>query len=76
MPATDPTTLEANAQCIARCIPPGDQLPVLISLFAQFAGVSTDPASLVAGARCYSKCIAPGDQLPVLIYLADAIANS
>ena len=75
MPATDPTILESNAKCIAKCIPPGDQLPVLISLFAQIAGVSADPTALVAGAKCYSKCIAPGDQLPVLIYLADAIAN-
>lgn len=72
---TDPTTLEASAKCIAKCIPPGDQLPVLISLFAQIAGVSADPAALVAGATCYSKCIAPGDQGPVMIYLLDKIAN-
>lgn len=29
---TDPTILVANAKCISKCIPPGDQLPVLISL--------------------------------------------
>lgn len=74
--ATDPTTLEAEAKCISKCIAPGDQLPVLISLFAQIAGVSLDPTALVAGAKCISKCIAPGDQMPVLISLLAQILDA
>ncbi len=31
----DPIQLQADAKCIATCIPPGQQIPVLISLFCQ-----------------------------------------
>lgn len=74
MAAIDPQTLVTDARCISEKIAAGDQLPVLISLFAQIAGVSADPAALVAGAKCYEG-IETGDRLPVLIYLADTIAN-
>ena len=55
--------------------PPGMQLPVLIALAAQIAGVSADPATLVANAKCLECGIPPGMQLSVLIYLACQIAN-
>lgn len=40
--ATNPQTLVAAAKCYAKCIPPGDWLPVLIELAAGFAGLGTD----------------------------------
>jgi hypothetical protein len=73
MATTDPTALAADANCL-NCIPPGLQLPVLIWLFAQIAGVTTDPTTLAANANCLA-CIPPGMQWPVLIWLATQIAG-
>lgn len=50
-------------------IPPGMQLPILISLFAQLAGVSADPQTLIDGAQCIACGIPPGMQVAVLISL-------
>lgn len=47
MAATDPQVLVNNAKCYA-CIPTGDRLPILISLFAQIAnGLSPNLGELV-----------------------------
>ena len=71
--ATD--SLMSDAKCIDSCIPPGMQLSVLISLFAQIAGVSTDTNSLMAGATCINSCIPQGMQLSVLVSLAMQIVS-
>lgn len=45
MPSTDPNQLVNDARCIARCIPIGMQLPVLISVFIQFINNQSAPQS-------------------------------
>jgi len=71
--ATD--ALIAPAVCVQQCIPEGYHVPVLISLFAQIAGMSTplNTNALMAGAVCIEQCIPPGMRLPVLISLAQQI---
>lgn len=70
-PADTSASLTAGAACLD-CIPKGMQMPVLISIFAQIAGMSADAATLVSDARCL-QCIPHGMQMPVLIYLAQQI---
>ena len=72
--AIDIESLADQAKCIQCGIPEGMQLPALIVLAAQIAGVSADPTTLIANARCVD-CIPEGMQLPVLISLANQIAN-
>ncbi len=72
--ACDPQTLIAGATCLECNVPPGMQLPVLIALAAQIAGVSADPQSLVASAAPL-QAIPDGLRLPVLISLACQIAK-
>lgn len=71
---TDTNTLLNDARCF-NCIPDGMQLPVLIHLTAQAAGVSTDPAFLRANAACFSTCIPAGLQLPVLIAILGGLTG-
>lgn len=68
-------TYVQEAACINACIPRGDQLAVLIYLFAQIAGVTTDPNTLMQQAACINNCIPMGMQLPVLVYLASQITS-
>ncbi len=75
MAATPTDTLIADAVCIDQCVPYGMRMAVLISLFAQIAGVPTNTDSLMAGARCIQDCIPSGMMLSVLISLADQIAQ-
>lgn len=70
----DAQTLVTNAKCLYNCLPVGQQIPILISLLAQTAGVSLDPQALAAGAKGLDQ-IPVGQQLPVLISLACMIAN-
>lgn len=65
-----------GANCINSCVPPGDQLAVLIYLFAKIAGVTTDPNTLMQASNCINSCIPPGLQLPVLVYLASQITGT
>lgn len=65
--------LLAEASCDSCTIPKGYQLPVLISLFAEIAGVPSDPQSLIARASCNFCTIPLGMQMPVLIDLANQI---
>lgn len=65
--ACDPQTLVNGALCIQAQIPPGMQLPVLIYLATQIAGVSADPATLVANAKCIECGVPKGMEWPVLI---------
>jgi len=63
-----------SANCYA-CIPLDMRMPVLISLFAQIAGMATQtPQQLVDAAACYS-CIPWSMQFAVLINLAAQIAS-
>jgi hypothetical protein len=57
-------------RCVETCIPEPMQVPVLIGLFAQIAGVPTDPNYLKGQAVCG---LLPQEQLPVLIGLAQQI---
>jgi hypothetical protein len=74
MAAPNTSTLASEAACISECVPAGQQLAVLIYLFAQIAGMSTNPSTLASEARCIDSCIPRGSQLAVLIYLAAQIA--
>jgi len=67
--------LMAPAVCIQQCIPEGFQLPVLITLFGQIAGVSMNTNALIASAVCIQQCVPKDMQLPVLIALAQQILN-
>lgn len=73
MPSTDAAI--SDARCIEQCVPQGFQLPILISVFAQIAGVSADPKSLIDGATCIQQCVPIGMQMPVLISLAQQIVS-
>lgn len=73
MALSTPQQLATAATCFS-CVPGGEQMSVLIYLFARIAGVPLDPNILMANAKCVS-CIPPGDQMSVLIALADQIAN-
>lgn len=75
MATCDPKNLTAQAACLESCIPAGMQVPVLISLFAQLAGVNQDPNFLMQQAKRYADCIPAGLQLPVLLFLACEIAT-
>ena len=46
---TDPQILETNARCISKCIPPGDLLPVLISLADQIANGAPPVCGALSG---------------------------
>lgn len=61
--------LVAASKCYDREIPIGSQLPVMIWLLAQIAGVSADPQSLMASAGCIDQCIPTGMKLGVAIDL-------
>ena len=63
--------LIANAKCIEQCLPTGMQMPALIALFAQIAGMSTpiNTQTLINNAVCIQQCIPPGMWTPVLIAL-------
>lgn len=68
--ACDPQTLVNGAACIQCAIPPGMQIPVLIYLAMQGAGISTDPdsiAKLVNDARCIECAVPKGMEMSVLI---------
>ena len=65
----------AGARCIEPCVPQGMELSVLISIFAQIAGVSTDPNSLMAGAVCIDRCIPKGIQDAALISILNQIVE-
>lgn len=73
--ACDPQTLLTDAQCIECGVDVGLQIPVLIALAAQIAGVSLDSQSLMDRAVCIESCIEPGLRLPVLVSLACEIAG-
>jgi hypothetical protein len=73
--AADTNALMNDAKCIEQCMPRGMQLPVLISLFAQIAGVSVDTNSLIDGAKCIEQCVPQGFQLPILISLLNQIVS-
>lgn len=73
--ACDPTTLVDQAKCIECGIPTGMQLPVLIALAAQIAGVSADPQTLMNLAKCDECQVPVGLEWPVLIALACQIAG-
>lgn len=75
MAAPDSTQLAENARCVFTCLPEGLQLPVLITLFAQIAGVNPDPTQLAENARCIATCVPPGMLLPILVTLAAQIAS-
>ena len=70
--SADPNTLIAGATCIQSCIPPGMQLPVIISILAP----GEDPNALMDAAKCIQNCIPDGMQLPVLISLVAGLAQS
>lgn len=57
-------------------LPTGMQLPALITLFAEIAGVSADPETLMSNAKCVYSCVPVGMQLPVLIDLAQQILDN
>lgn len=67
------TTQEAieGAICIDCAIPKGLQIPVLIWLYQQIAGVSTIQ-EMIDGAVCIDCTIPKGMQIPVLIGLVNA----
>lgn len=67
----DATALQAlpGVPCIDKCIPPGMQLAVAISLLAQWGGLSTDPAVLEANTRCF-QCIPGNMRMSVIVSLA------
>lgn len=71
--STDPNVLAGDANCLI-CIPPGMQMPVMIWLLCQIAGVTTDPNTLIKNAGCL-QCIDPGMQGPVMIWLLTQIAG-
>lgn len=75
--AADTNALMSDARCIQQCIPGSDmKLAILISLFAQIAGVPTDTNSLMAGAVCIQQCIPGADmKLAVLISLLNQISG-
>jgi hypothetical protein len=68
MASSTASTLVAQAGCLD-CIPKNMQLPVLIYIFSQIAGMSANASTLVKNAACLN-CIPPAMQLPVLISLA------
>ena len=72
--ACDSQSLVTAAQCLEQQIPPGMELPCLIILAANIAGVSTDPNSLAAAAAPY-QAIPEGERWPVLISMACSIAG-
>jgi hypothetical protein len=67
MATCDPQTLVTQAQCLECKIPTGMEIPVLIVLLAQIAGVPLDAQELVNEAKCIECQIPQGMQLPVLI---------
>lgn len=69
----DPAALAEASKCF-ECIPPGDQMGVLIYLSTVRAGVAPDPAALVEAAKCL-ECIPPGAQLAALLAVECQIAN-
>ena len=72
----DAAALQAlpGVPCLDRCVPPGMQMAVAISLLAQWGGLSTDPAVLEANARCY-QCIPGNMRMAVAVNLARQIAG-
>lgn len=69
-----PQELANGASCFSCQIPTGQQLPVLISLLAEQAGVPTDAQTLMNNARCLD-CIPAGVQRQVMIYLLGQLAG-
>lgn len=67
-----PTDLAQQAKCLSAELPPSLQVPVLIAIFAQIAGMSLDAQMLVRQATCLS-CVPPSLQMPVLISIAQQI---
>lgn len=65
MPTCDPQTLVSNALCLT-CIPTGAQLPVLINLLAQKAGVTVDAQTVTTAAKCIDCGVPPGLYLPIV----------
>lgn len=76
--ACDPATLVNAATCFENCFPPGMELPVMIYLAAQIAGVDVSNQSainaLMGKASCMT-CIPVGMQWPALIGIACQIAG-
>ncbi len=71
----EPSDLMRGATCIYECVPPGMQMPILISIFCQLADMDCTPSSLMTSAVCQLQCIPAGMQMPVLISLACQILN-
>lgn len=71
----DPSDFTAGAPCNFCVIPPGLQLPTLISIFAKLANMSLDPATLISDAVCVQACVPPGFQMAALISLAQKIVD-
>lgn len=55
--------------CIDKCIPPGFQMAIAISLLAKWGGLSTNPVVLESNARCF-QCIPGNMQKSVAVSLA------
>jgi hypothetical protein len=79
MAACDPQILVDGAKCIECQIPAGFQLPVLIYLTAQLAGVDVSSKAaldiLVQNASCLECQLPAGMQNAVLIFLTCKIAG-
>lgn len=71
----DPSSFTAGAPCNFCAIPPGLQLPTLISIFAKLANMPLDPSTLMADAVCVHACVPGSYQMPVLIALAQKIVD-
>jgi hypothetical protein len=77
MAFVDPNVLLANATvpCLDKCLPPGSQWSILISLAARWGGLPTDTPTLLANAPCFDSCVSPGMQKAILINLGQQIAG-
>lgn len=73
---TDASALANAARCYSNCIPPGQELAVLVYILAQQAGLGdVDPKELANRAKCYESCLSSGMAWAVVIYLLVQIAN-
>lgn len=60
--------------CLDKCVPPGFQMAVAISLLARWGGLSTDAAVLLRNAKCF-QCIPGNMRMAVAVNLARQIAG-
>ena len=69
-------SLITQAQCLAKCVNKGMELPILIVIFAKLANMPLNTNALIAQANCIAKCLPQGLMLPALIGIAANLTSA